>query len=264
MTIEQPAVGELSSLARGMRILEFIQDQGQAQVAEVVEALAIPTSSAYRYIRLLKSAGFLAEVNGALLPTDRLTDRSVNRSEHLVDIARPVLTRLLRRSGLDVALTVRVHTAALCLDTRRGGSGGVALHPGEVLALHSGASATPLLATAPESVRRQVLQGRLQRFTAATPDAAALREELAGIRRRGYHVTHGWLTPGMSALGVPLIVAGSCLCTVSLVGRHAELADVTEPLALLRSAVDEIGVGLPHAVSRAWLSPDAEGSRGEI
>ncbi|WP_328379738.1 helix-turn-helix domain-containing protein [Streptomyces sp. NBC_01020] len=264
MTIGRPSAGELSSLTRGLRILEFIQDRGQAEVSEVVAAMGIPSSSAYRYVRLLKEAGFLAEVDGALLPTDRLADRSIDRTGHLVDLARPVLTRLMRRSGLDVALTVRAHTAALCLDTRGSGSGTVALRPGQVLALYSGASATPLLATAPETVRRQVLQGRLQRFTAATPDAASLRLELAEARRDGYHVTHGWLTPGVSAVGMPVLVAGSCLCAVSLVGRHAELTDVTRPLALLREAVADITASMPRAATQVWLSPDEESTREDL
>src|SRR5690606_7308697 len=142
---------------------------------------------------------FLVEVGGRLLPSGRLSDRSAGRPEHLVDVARPVLGRLGARTGHNVALTVRVHTAALCLDTRRVGSGSVAFHPGKVLALYAGASATPLLAMAPPAVQRQVLGARMRRFTAITPDADQLRQELETVRRRGFHVTRGWLTPGMTA-----------------------------------------------------------------
>lgn len=252
------APSELSSLDRGLEILSFIQDHGQVNVSEIITGVGVPSSTAYRYARLLKNAGFVAEVDGQLLPSERLADRSADRSEHLVVLARPVLSWLRERSGLNVALTVRVHTAALCLDTRRSGTGSVAFHPGEILALYAGASATPLLALAPAPVQRQVLHTRLHRFTAATPDNAGLKEELATIRGQGFHVSRGWLTPGMTAVGVPMVVAGSCLCALSLVGPAGMLPTVTEPLRLLRHAVDELAARLPRALSTAWNPPDAE------
>lgn len=252
------AAGELSSLDRGLRILAFIQDRGQADVTEIISELGIPSSAAYRYVRLLKKSEFLTEIDGKLLPSERLADRAAGGSGHLVDLARPVLTDLYRRSGLNVVLAVRVHTAALCLDTRRSGSGSVSFHAGQILSLYAGASAAPLLALAPASVQRQVLQGRVQRFTAATPGAAALRTELAAIRAQGYHVSKGWLAPGMTAIGVPVIVAGSCLCALSLVGRDDALTDITEPLDCLRDAVAELTARLPQALSTAWIPPDNE------
>ncbi|WP_406386152.1 IclR family transcriptional regulator [Streptomyces sp. NBC_01618] len=256
MTIRTKAGGELSSLDRGLRVLAFIQDRGQAEVAEIISGLGIPSSATYRYVRLLKNAGFLAEIDGKLLPSERLTDRAGDGAGHLVDLARPVLTGLHRRSGLNVVLAVRVHTAALCLDTRRSGTGSVSFRAGQILSLYAGASATPLLALAPASVQRQVLQGRLQRFTAATPDSAALRAELAAIRVQGYHVSQGWLAPGMTAIGMPVVVAGSCLCALSMVGRDEELTDIAAPLDLLRDGVVELTARLPQALSAAWTPPD--------
>ncbi|MCP3804982.1 helix-turn-helix domain-containing protein [Allokutzneria sp. A3M-2-11 16] len=254
LTLVRKASTELSSLERGLQILAFVQDHGQVDTAEIIAGLDIPSSSAYRYVRLLRNAGFLAEVDGKLMPSERLADSSEHRSEHLIDTARPLLTMLRRRSGLNVALTVRVHTAALCLDTRRTGTGSVAFRPGEILMLHAGASATPLLAAAPQVVQQQVLRGKLQRFTAATPDAAALRVELAAATERGYHVSRGWLTPGMTAVGMAVVVAGSCMCALSLIGRDGELTDVSDAVALLREAVDELSKSLPQ-----WSSPDDEG-----
>lgn len=250
--------GELSSLDRGLRVLAFVQDRGQVDVAEIMTGLDLPSSTAYRYVRLLKDAGFLVEVGGQLAPSGRLADRSVDRSEHLIDLARPVLGRLRKETGLSVALTVRVHNAALCLDTRRSGSGSVAFHPGEVLTLYAGASATPLLAMAPGAVRRKILEARMTRYTAVTPDARSLRTELAGIREHGYHRTRGWLTPGMTAIGVPVLAGGACVCAISLVGPDRELPDVDQPLRVLRSAADDLVARLPSTPQSAWIPPDEE------
>lgn len=255
-------MSELTSLDRGLRILGFIQDRGQAEVAEVVAGLGIPMSTVYRYVASLKKAGYLAEVDHHLLPSGRLADRSADRPEHLLDLAGPTLNRLRRESGLSVALTVRVHTAALCLDTRRSGSGYVAFRPGEISPLHAGASATPLLAYAPEAVRRQVLAGRPHRFTAATPDADSLPTELETLRRQGYHLTRGWVTPGMSAAGIPVTAGGRCLCALSLVGTDGELADPAEPVRLLGEAAAELGDRLGRGLDTGWAPPDPEADPG--
>lgn len=247
---------ELSSLDRGLQVLAFIQDRGQVDVAEIVAHLGLPSSSAYRYVRKLKRDGFVVEVGSRLQPGTRLAEQAADHSTHLVDYARPVLGRLRQATGLTAALSVRVHTAALCLDSRRSGPGSVAFHPGEVHTLHSGASATPLLAMAPPAVQQQVLQAPLHRHTAAAPDPAGLRRELTLIRRRGYHVTRGWLTPGMSAVGVPVVVGGRCLCALSLIGADHMLADVTEPLQLLREAVDALAARLSQELPIAWIPPD--------
>lgn len=250
--------GELSSLDRGLQILAFIQDRGQIDVAGIVEGLGIPPSTVYRYVRMLKTAGFIVDMGGQLLPSRRLADPSSSGSQHLVDVARPVLGHLRERTELSVTLTVRVHTAALCLDTWNGGSGSVAYHPGEVLALYAGASATTLLAMAPASVQRQVLNGRLTRFTAATPDAMGLRDEMALIRRQGYHVTRGWLTPGMTAVGMPVLTGGACLCALSLIGPDSQLRDVAAAVRLLRNAAGELVARLPQAPMVAWSPPEVE------
>ncbi|WP_328328012.1 MULTISPECIES: IclR family transcriptional regulator [unclassified Streptomyces] len=254
------AQGGLSSLDRGLRVLTFVQDRGQVDVAEIAAGLDIPLSTAYRYVQRLKRSGFLVEVGDRLLPGERLTDRSSDHPDHLVDVARPMLVRLREATGLTAALSVRVHGAALCLASRRSGTGSVAFHPGQVHTLYSGASATPLLAMAPAAVRRQVIEGRLHRYTAATPDAAQLRRELELIRRQGYHVTRGWLTPGMSAVGVPVVVGGRCLCALSLVAADNALADPAVPLRLLpllRQAAGELAARLPRDLPAAWVPPDA-------
>jgi DNA-binding IclR family transcriptional regulator len=252
--------GELSSLDRGLQILTFIQDRGQVEVVGIVEGLGIPPSTVYRYVRMLKTAGFVVDMGGQLLPSVRLADPSASGSRHLVDLARPVLGHLRQRTELSVALTVRVHTAALCLDTWNASSGNVAYHPGEVLALYAGASATTLLAMAPASVQRQVLSGRITQFTAATPGAKGLREELTLIRRQGYHVTRGWLTPGMTAVGVPVLTAGTCLCALSLIGPDSQLRDVSAAVRLLRDAAGELIARLPRAPTVAWSPPEPEGT----
>ncbi|MFB7718264.1 MULTISPECIES: IclR family transcriptional regulator [unclassified Nocardia] len=235
---------ELSPLDRGLRILSFIQDRGSVTAAEVIEATAVPSSSAYRYLRLLRSAGFVSEIDGALIPSARLADRCGHNHAELMRAVRPIAAGLAEQTGLDVALTVRVHCTAVCLDARQSGSATGALRPGAVHSLHAGAGVTPLLAVAPEPIRGQVLRGSLRRFTASTPDSVGLQGELAAAQTRGYHLSHGWLTPGRSAVGMPIMVAGAGVAALSMSGRSGELDDHIGAAILMRQALAEIVVAL--------------------
>jgi DNA-binding IclR family transcriptional regulator len=250
--------GKLTALDRGLQILGFVQDNGQVTAADIVAGLDIPSSTVYRYLARLERAGYLVEMDGQLLAGDRMADRSTDRRAHLMEFAHPVLNWLRGQSGLTVALTVRAHTAALCLDVRRGRGGVVAYHPGEVLALYAGASATPLLATAPAAVRNQVLRAKIQRFTAATPDKVGLRAELATIRRDGYALSRGWLTPGMTAVGVPVLTDGGCVCALSLVGPDGELADADPAVQWLLRGAREIARRITDSDATSWQLPDEE------
>lgn len=250
--------GKLSALDRGLQILGFVQDGGPVTAADIIAGLYIPSSSAYRHIGLLKRAGYLVEMDGQLLAGDRMADRSTDRRVHLMEFAKPVLNWLRGQSGLTVALTVRAHTAALCLDVRRSGGGAVAYHPGEILALYAGASATPLLAMAPVPVQNQVLRAKIQRFTAATPDKVGLRAELATIRRDGYALSRGWLTPGMTAVGVPVLVDGGCVCALSLVGPDRELSDIEPAVQWLHRGAQEIAQRTTSTDATSWQLPDEE------
>ena len=68
-----------------------------------------------------------------------------------------------------------------------------------------GASGLAILAFLPEQERRNLLAHRLVALTdRTTTDLGALEEELAGIRRRGYAVSHGQRLRGVVAIAAPL------------------------------------------------------------
>jgi DNA-binding IclR family transcriptional regulator len=247
----------LSSLDRGLRVLALVQDRGRVSVAQICADLDMPSSTAYRYVRALQAAGFLMEQHGQLLPGGRMAEESTEGRSHLVDVARPVLRDLGARSGLTVALTVRVHSAALCLDTRRAASmrtTSLAYCPGEIRPLYAGASVTPLLAYAPDDVVDRALGAGLRPFTAATPSAEQIRAELPDIRARGFHITEGWINPGLWGIGVPVLTDGRCLCALSLVGPTPQ-ADPEGALVLLSEAVEQLQQRVPASLSSTWLPP---------
>lgn len=247
---------ELAVLQRGLEILDFVQEQGSADVALIVQELKLPQSTAYRYVAVLKQAGYLSEVAGRVQPSGKLTEKPVKQSQHLVNLARPVLAGLCQQTRLSVTMTVRVHTTALCLDTIRAQALTLAFHPGTMLPLYAGASALPLLAWAPGQVLRATLEGPIRRYTARTPDREQICTEAHEARRRGHHISHGWLTPGHTAIGVPVLVGNHCLCALSLIRRGSPAASDVHAIDRLLAAAQELLQRLPDSHASVWLSAD--------
>jgi DNA-binding IclR family transcriptional regulator len=251
--------GDASALARGLQILDLAQERGRLKAHDVARELDLPVSTAYRYLRQLREAGYLVELDGYILPSERFADPDPGHAPaHLARSASPVLARLRQQMNASAVLTVRVWTAALCLDVslaptryRR-----LTLHQGAVRALYAGASVTPLLAFAPPAVVKEVLNGNLRRFTSSTPSQGELRDELARIREDGYAFSHGALDPGLAAVGIPVLVDGRCLCALSVVGDERALAVPGPAVAALREAAAELLARIPRMTAFDWNSGD--------
>jgi DNA-binding IclR family transcriptional regulator len=243
----------LGSLVRGLEILEIVRRNARMRPQEIADGLKLPLSTVYRYLKTLKATGYLIEVDGQLVPSGRFAEPDDGGS-HLVRYASPVLKRLMAATQMTAVLTVRVHAAALCLDS-------VAAHPkhrisyqrGAVRALYAGASALPLLAFAPEPILRVVLDGELRRFTSSTPDREGVVKAVERTRRDGYVISEGHLTPGMVGFGMPVIVGGRCMCAISLIGDMRMLTRQDAMLQALRSSVQELVEQMPVSVmEEAW------------
>ena len=254
MVAESPAN---SSLNRGLEILGLIQQAGRLRASDISTTLGIPLSTVYRYVSTLHSSGFIIEVDGYLLPSERLAE-SGERSEHLVRYAEPVLRRLREQSGMSLILAVRIHTAAVCLEASFAHpKHQISFQRGQVRPLYAGGSALSLLAFAPPSIQREVLESDFRLYTSVTPKPPDIMPLLEQIRTDGFAVSHGHLTPGMIAVGVPVIVDGRCLCSLSMVGESPLNIPIEALVQLLREGVRELIARISaSAVREAWLSPD--------
>ena len=233
---------EYASLQRGLQILKLVQNLGRASASDVSEMLDVPLSTVYRYIGVLKESGFAVEVEGALVPSERLAEGWSDTS-NLVRLASPILHRLRTDTAMTAVLAVRVHTAVLCLDVSYAHpQHRVAFRRGQMRSLHSGATALPLLTHAPQSIIEEVLGRGYRGYTAATLSPSELAHELQRIRVGGYAVSHGQTTPGMVGFGVPVVADGTCIASLSLVDeeiRHPQ-AQSGEIIETLRSAASQL------------------------
>ncbi|GAB2563526.1 IclR family transcriptional regulator [Leucobacter ruminantium] len=248
-------VGQYQSLQRGLQILQIVQDRGRMLISEVSEELGIPLSTVYRYATVLKQSGFALEIDGYLIPGERLTEHS-EHSPHLVSLASTVLKRLRVESGMSAVLAVRVNITAMCLAAELAHPRHrVSFSPGVVRSLYAGATALPLLAHAPDRVVRELLETELRPYTNATLTPEIVAPYLEQVRREGFAVSYGQVTPGMTGVGVPVLLDGKCLCSLSLVGGEYLGTDgLDQAVTLLKQGATELVARLPtNTRNEIWV-----------
>lgn len=232
---------EYGSLKRGLQILKLVQDLGRGSAADISRELGVPLSTVYRYLAIIKESGFAVEVDGGLVPSERLAEGWSDTS-NLVRLAAPILHRLRAETEMTAVLAVRVHTAALSLEVSYAhAQHRISFRRGQMRSLHAGASALALLAHAPDPIVKEVLGRGYRGYTAATLGPAALAHELERIRTTRYAISIGQTTPGMMGIAVPVIANGTCIASLSLVDEIASKhADEAELVAALHAAAEEL------------------------
>lgn len=224
-------------------------------ISEVSDELGIPLSTVYRYATALKQSGFALEIDGYLIAGERLTEQP-EHSPHLVSLASTVLKRLRMESGMSAVLAVRVNITAMCLAVELAHpKHRVSFSPGVVRSLYAGATALPLLAHAPERVIREVLDTELRPYTNATLTPEIVSPYLEQVRKDGFAVSFGQVTPGMTGVGVPVLLDDKCLCSLSLVGGEYLGTDgLQQAVALLKQGAAELVARLPnHTRNEIWM-----------
>lgn len=230
-----------NSLQRGLQLLGLVQDEGRMKIAEISERLDIPLSTVYRYAAVLKNSGYAYEIDGSLVAGARLAENN-GEATHLIQIVSPVLRHLRKTTGMTAILAVRIHITAATLDI-------VLAHPehrisfgrGKVRSLYAGASALPLLAYAPQRIIEELLSGSMRPYTSNTLTPEIIEPYLQQIRDQGHAISFGQVTPGMVGLGVPVIVDGNCVCSISLISEETQNRPKTmEALKLLKAGASEL------------------------
>lgn len=141
----------------------------------------------------------------------------------IVEVARPYLTDLAQRCGETISLSVWDGAGAVNLEQMLGAK--AIKHyapPGSRNPAHCTAAGKLLLAHAPVPAIERLLARELPRFTPRTiVSAAALRGEIALVRRRGYALNLGEFAVDVGGIAVPLAtgeaqVAGAITATVPM------------------------------------------------
>ena len=207
-----------SSIARALRVLALVLERPEIRADALAAEVGIPASTVYRYLRDLREAGFVVDLDGRYGPGPRLDGGEPGAASRatLRRLARPLLERLAVATGETALVAVRTHTYALCLDQVESHHPmRMAFRVGQTLPLYAGAASRVLLAYAPAEILRAVIED-LGPLTPATPGPTELPRRLRTIRDSGFATSRSEFVQGATAIAVPVLSGDTCACSLAL------------------------------------------------
>ncbi|MFH5824020.1 IclR family transcriptional regulator C-terminal domain-containing protein [Georgenia sp. AZ-5] len=237
--------GYVQSLDRGLAVIRaFDADHPRLTLTEVAGRAGLTRAAAWRFLHTLVDLGYVA-VEGrvfSLRPRVLELGYAYLSSMSLAEIARVHLERLASLvdesssmsvlDGTDIVYVVRVPARRIM---------SVDLGVGARLPAFATSMGRVLLAALPDDALEEHV-GDLEPLTRrTTTDLAALRQELAVVRRQGWALVDGELEEGLRSVAAPVtdrsgrVVAA---VNISTAASRGSVASVTEDLLphLLRAA----------------------------
>ncbi|MBD1548345.1 IclR family transcriptional regulator [Roseibium aggregatum] len=233
----------------------FTEDRLEWTPQEIMTELGYTRPTLYRYLRTLKDAGFLTSLPGrgfTLGPRVVELDFLVRRSDPVVEIGRDQVEALASRYPCS-SLLVRyygkkllcVHSACSIPDPRSS-------YPrGRPMPLARGAISRAILANLPRRQQKPIITGALEDFAEIGIGSSVedVLDSLRAIRRRGYSIAHGEVTPGVVGIAAPVFDSGrlpiAALCvTIEETALKAQGLSEAEVAENVREAAVEISFEL--------------------
>lgn len=221
---------DVPALRRGLAVLRLLASHAGPMTATAVAGeLGLPRSTTYHLLGELAAAGFVTH-----LPEDRRYGLGVAafelgsaylRHDPLERLARPLLTRLVRRVGRTSHLGVLHGNETLyLLREQPDRPQPLVTDVGVRLPAHLPASGRAMLGRLPAAQVRALFptaRGFVRRTDRGPADLPSLRRLLAAERRRGWAVEDGHVTPGYASVAAPVLDHGDRpVAAISVTFRH--------------------------------------------
>lgn len=212
---------QVKSATRTLDIIEYVVATDRALVAqEIATALAIPVSSLSYLLATLVERGYLQRQGrrytaGPGLARLQARERGFTLAERVQPLVRTLRVQLNEtasffiRSGWDMeAIATETSEQALRY----------AVPTGTRLPMHALASGKALLAALPEAeLDRYFAESKRDKFTAETiTGEAALRKQIAAIRKTGFATTADEFSLGIRGIGRAVSLGGEVVGAISV------------------------------------------------
>ena len=203
--------GRLSSVANAILLMKaFSDEQSELGISALAERLKLAKSTVHRLASTLLEAGMLDQnketgkyrLGLAVFELGSLVRRKMDMSFE----AKPWLMSLREQTDETVNLSILDHGSVVCvnfLESKKVNriSSGIGLRK----PVHCTAEGKALIAFQSPGIIQQLLEGKLERRTPHTSiSPAALKEELAQIRTRGYATDDEEYELGVRGIAAPI------------------------------------------------------------
>jgi DNA-binding IclR family transcriptional regulator len=221
----------MSRPSRLVLILQlFEKDRPVWTVEQMTRALRLSSSTVYRHVRSLVSAGFLDPVTGAgyaLGPAFIRYDRVIRQSDPLIQHAAPIMSTLLERTSQNctVVLCRKFKDCVMCVHqvSGRKSRGATSYERGVAMPIFLGATSRVILAQLPARALKAIYlanEKTIHRVWGAR-DWNDFHAQIKDIRRAGYALTKSEVARGRVGLAAPIARNGQALASISLVASAA-------------------------------------------
>jgi DNA-binding IclR family transcriptional regulator len=254
-------------LGRYARVLETLAAAPDGlNLTELGAATGLPRGTLHRLVGSLREVGYVAPRGGrkiyGLGPRLMRLLHLGAAPASISALARPLLADLAARFGETAYLAKltghRVESVVMAApDT----GGQTFVQPGRVMPMHASSSGKAIFAFQDDALVDAALAEPRRRFTENTVvEEAAVRADLARVRRQGYAVCVNELDPGVASYACPVHLHGiGVIYAVGLVGlqQRASRFDIADIIAGLRAAAGEISdrMGKEPALADAEAAP---------
>jgi DNA-binding IclR family transcriptional regulator len=245
----------VQSLDRALDLLEALAGADELGVSELAARTGLVPSTAHRLLSTLVARGYAAQnpASGRYLTGYKLlelTSGLQDRLSRLRAAARPHLEAIQRETGETTNLVVLEGRNAVYVDTVAGSrSVRLFIEVGQAIPAHTSGSGKALLAWRSAGDRAALFDGAP--LAASTPrtltDLAALEEDLAAIRGRGYATDDEEHEPGVACVATPVLDAsGQPLAAISVTGPAPRIlyAGTAELARRLREHAEQVSAAL--------------------
>jgi IclR family transcriptional regulator, acetate operon repressor len=264
----QKAYPGTQAVLRAVRLLKAIgSEPGEPALADLVRALGLNKTTAYRLLTALEAEGLVerGQGDGYRLGPELVALGSRALGAHdLREAARGELLALARKTRETAHLEVRVGAETLILDEAMGSHRvGTTPSVGTRWPAHATSNGKVLLAGLGHDDLEALLRSPLPALTPRTiTDRAALRRELQRVRDRGYATGVEELEPGYMAVAVPVRARdGQVVAAMGIGGPRVRLDPAR--LATIAKTLPSHAARISERLGAVSLSPAATIQREE-
>jgi DNA-binding IclR family transcriptional regulator len=252
-SVERDLMAGAGSVQQLSHLLDLFGDERWLITAEdVMAALDLPRTTAYRTVRALTEAGFLDRISDegyALGPRVLQLYSQLQLGDPLLQVARPVCVALAASapSGSTVLLCRYYRDQVMCVhqEMAPGPQDVVSYEIGRPMALYRGSSSKTVLAALDRARLKKIYEGDAAAIRTAGlgEDLAAFLAALKAIRRAGHYVARGEVDRGRIGISSPMSVArfglAGCVSLVLSEASSSEL-DISRAAVQVSTAAHDI------------------------
>lgn len=229
---------ETNSLERMLGILNVFDERHPEWTPdELIGRLGYSRPTLYRYLRTLKDAGLVVSINQAnymLGPKIVEMDFLLRKADPLVLEGQPLIEELAARYPGTAFLSRWYRDRVLCVASVRTSEEAVSSYPrGRPMPVGKGATSHAILAFLPRRQAVPLIDSRLEVFREIGfgGDREAVLQRFRAIRRDGFCIARGQVTPGVVGTAAPVFDSGAApiasLC-LTMADRHADAIDLRQ------------------------------------